>query len=293
MIRPAHFGANPETANDNSFQSKGTPPANLAELARSEFDALVEELRLSGIDVMVFEDRENLVLPDAVFPNNWLSFHGNGVVFIYPMHPPSRRAERRDDIVSLCEQRGWHPVSQVMDWSHYEQLDQSLEGTGSLVVDKENRHVYAALSNRTRVELVSLWARKMEYEYTAFHTEWKGKPLYHTNVMMSVGPTEIIACPSVITNKSERIRFERMLGDSNKTIVEITSEQIGSFCGNVIALNGLHGTPTWWMSETAYRAFTQTQKKQLEAHSRIKWQPIPTIEKFGGGSVRCMICLIE
>ena len=292
MIRPAHFGANPETAADNPFQSTQETPSDLSQQALREFDALVDELQLSGVEVLVIEDREKTVLPDAVFPNNWLSFHSNGAVFIYPMHPPSRRAERRDDIVPLIQQQGLHPVEEVMDWSHYEQLDQALEGTGSLVVDEDNRRVYAALSTRTRVELVSLWARKMEFEYTAFHTSHRGMPIYHTNVMMSVGPTEIVACPAVIHNKSERLQFERALATSGKTIVEITPEQVDAFCGNIIALRGLHGTPTWWMSETAHRHFRLNQLEQLEQHSRIKFHPIPTIEKFGGGSLRCTICII-
>lgn len=290
MIRPSQFGLNYETADDNIFQANSTSiPEKLNDKALEEFEELRGKLDLAGINTTVFNQSDHCASPDAVFPNNWISFH-DGKVILYPMYSEIRRTERRMDVIQLIEKELDYTVDEILNWSHYEENGLFLEGTGSLVIDRENKHIYSGISERSRIELISLWAKKMNYNYTSFHTELDEKPIYHTNVMMASGPEAIVVCTEVIRNKSERIQLERQLESSGKSIISISAEQVKNFAGNIIFLRGLRGRGFWVMSERAREAFSDDQINELEKSGRILSSPLPTIEKYGGGSARCMIC---
>jgi hypothetical protein len=290
MIRPSRFGLNTETADDNIFQANSTSiPEKLNEKALHEFEELERKLNLAGINTIVFDQSDHCSSPDAIFPNNWISFH-NGQVVIYPMFSEVRRTERRMDVIQLIEKKLNYSVDQILDWSHYEENGLFLEGTGSLVIDRENKHVYSGISERSRIELISLWAKKMNYSYTSFHTELEGIPIYHTNVMMASGPDAIVVCTEVIRNKSERLQLERQLAASGKRIISISANQVKEFAGNIIFLRGLRGRGFWVMSDRARDAFDDAQIRELEKSGQLLSTSIPTIEKYGGGSARCMLC---
>lgn len=290
MIRPSHFGLNTETVEDNVFQANSTSiPEKLNDKALMEFEELRKKLNLAGINPIVFDQANHCSSPDAIFPNNWISFH-DGRVIVYPMFSEVRRSERRMDVIQHIEKQLDYPVDEILDWSHYEENGLYLEGTGSLVIDRENKHIYSGISERSRIELISLWAKKMNYDYTSFHTELEGKPIYHTNVMMASGPEAIVVCTSVIRNKSERLQLERQLEQSGKTIIHLSTDQVKDFAGNIIFLRGLRGRGFWVMSDRARSAFSEGQIEKLEESGQILSVPLPTIEKYGGGSARCMLC---
>lgn len=292
MIRPAHFGYNEETALSNSFQSNDASNKHEIETkARFEFDQLVEVLKNNGIHVLVIEDTEYPVKPDAVFPNNWITTHADGTVITYPMYAKQRRAERREDIVTEVETR--FQVKQRYSFDAFEEEDMILEGTGSMILDRENKIVYACLSARTDPALLDRFSLLRRYEKLVFNAvSPEGVAVYHTNVIMSVGENEVIICLECIQDEEEKKALLNAFHQSNKTIIELSWDQILHFAGNMLQLKNKSGQRYWVMSSSAYDSLSNDQIKLLSANSNIIYAPIPTIEKYGGGSVRCMLAEI-
>jgi hypothetical protein len=305
MIRPTGFGRDDEAAQTNSFMNRSTETAErVQERAKEEFDALASSLTQAGVEVLVFED--DLGLPDSVFPNNWISFHqpikdgegeegeegeesANPVIVTYPMLAESRRKERRAEILdAIAKFTGTNPDH--IDLSGLEATDDYLEGTGSLVLDRVNNVAYACLSGRTSEDAVDAWADETEYQAVRFHgADIDGNPVYHTNVMLSIGTELIVACLESITDPDEYELVEASLKASGRAVMLISLGQVSHFCGNILELASKDGDPIFAMSQTAYEHFTDAQRAQIEGLGEVVHVPIPTIEYVAGGSVRCMI----
>lgn len=294
MIRPRHFGPNEETAGSNAFQSPARePPAELQRRALFEFDAMVALLREAGVDAIVFEDSDEPPKPDAVFPNNWVSFHADGRVFLYPMESPIRRAERRLDVVeSLSSDYGFR-VSEIVDLSPLEHADTFLEGTGSMVLDRVNRVAYAALSSRTHVDALMDFAQRADYDVAAFEArDSLGRPVYHTNVMMAIGSGFAVVCGDAIVEAPKREAVFGRLADGGRDVVDIRMNQLGAFVGNLLELSGEGGEPVVALSARARDALSVEQRGRIERCGRLLPIDLGTIERVGGGSVRCMLAEI-
>src|SRR4051794_3728621 len=241
MIRPRRFYPNPETAADNAFQARVNCTADaLSAVARKEFDAAVQKLRAAGVNVHVFEDTAEPEKPDAVFPNNWISTHHNGRIALFPMYSTLRRRERRQDIVG--ELRKHYRVTEVIDYSVFEEQGCCLEGTGSLVLDHLNKIAYVSLSNRSNPKVIRRFATDFSYEPVSFtSTGPDGQPIYHTNVMMCIGTAFALVALEMIPNKAERQQVRARLQRSGKDIVELSQAQIANFAGNAIELHDADG----------------------------------------------------
>jgi hypothetical protein len=292
MIRPGRFYPNPETAADNAFQRNADGDSDaLTPLARKEFDAAVQTLRAAGVNVHVFEDTTEPEKPDAVFPNNWISTHHDGRVALFPMYSALRRRERRQDIV--VELRNHYRVTDVIDYSPFEDDDYCLEGTGSLVFDHPNKIAYVSLSNRSNPKVIQRFAEDFSYEPVTFTSiDSNGQPIYHTNVMMSIGTAFAMVGLEMIRNKVERQQLCARLEKTGKEIVELSADQITNFAGNAIELHNKSGEKLLVLSSRADNALTEDQRKRLRRHARLIPLELPTIE-LGGGSARCMIATIH
>ncbi len=294
MIRPAAFGFNPETAASNRFQRADVAVADPVAMARQEFDAAVRALRSEGIGVCVVEDRAVPRCPDAVFPNNWVSFHADGTVVLYPMESPVRRQERRRDAVEqVCAASGFR-VQQWLDLTAHEQHGRYLEGTGSLVLDHVHRVAYAARSSRTHESVVAEWCAARGYRAEVFDaTDRDGAPVYHTNVLLSIGQRfAVIVAAALAPNDRERVL--QSLAASGRVTIALTQAEMQAFCGNVLELGAwdenLGDCSVLVLSATARRALRPEAFAQLAAQvDSVLAIPIPTIETLGGGSIRCMI----
>jgi len=293
MGRPARFGYNEETAASNHFQSTdGKDPAEIHELALQEFDVLVSHLKDHNIDVLVIDDTETPHTPDALFPNNWLSTHQNKVLITYAMRSPIRRNELRDDILRKLEDI--YGYKKEYNFQHYIVEDGlALEGTGSMILDRENRIVYACLSSRTSIQLLAKFGILMNFKTVYFYaTDSNDLPIYHTNVMMALGEELAIICLDAIKDEDERKAVTKQLKTNNKTIVELSLEQVNQFAGNMLEVRSTDMSRFMIMSSTAKNALTEEQISTIEKYNQIITADIPTIEKYGGGSVRCMLAEI-
>lgn len=294
LVRPLHFGSNPETAASNAFQ-KSVPlsPAEIQTQASVEFDAFVKALESAGTVPIVFEDTDAPAKPDAVFPNNWVSFHSDGTVFLYPMEAPSRRAERRLDIVeALAEKYGFH-VREIIDLSPAELDGLYLEGTGSMVLDRINRVAYAAISSRTHMSVLADFAQRAGYEIAAFEAaSADGRAIYHTNVLMAIGTEFAVICADAITDDEKRSSIIARLKASGREILRISTRQMRSFAGNLLELASGSGEAVIVLSRSAHGVLTPQQRDTLAKFGRILPVPVETIEESGGGSVRCMLAEI-
>jgi len=292
MIRPVRFYPNPETATDNAFQRNADRDSNaLTLMARKEFDAAVQTLRAAGINVHVFEDTTEPEKPDAVFPNNWISTHHDGRMALFPMYSVLRRRERRQDIVE--ELRKHYRVTDVIDYSTFEDEGCCLEGTGSLVFDHVNKIAYVSLSNRSNPKVIQRFAEDFSYEPVIFTSiDSDGQPIYHTNVMMCIGTAFAMVGLEMIPNKAERQKVRVRLEKTGKEIVELTADQIANFAGNAIQLHDKHGEKLLVLSTRAAQALTEEQRETLTRYARFVPLELPTIE-LGGGSARCMIATIH
>jgi len=296
MIRPHAFGYNPETAATNTFQRPQDPrtTADAAAQARAEFERLAQALSSEGIDVCALDDTTQPAKPDAVFPNNWLSFHDDGTLVLYPMQSASRRLERRPQVIDAVVKRLNFKVSHLIDLTHHERQGRFLEGTGSLVLDHAQRVAYACTSPRTDAELVAEWARELKYEAVIFQaTNRAGAPLYHTNVLMCIGERAVVIGSGAIA-PGDRERVLARLRASDREIIEIGHDEIAAFAGNMLELGtwdeALGDARVLVMSDTARRALTPELFAQLSGCTdTVLAVPVPTIEKLGGGSVRCML----
>lgn len=286
MIRPRHFGYNPETAASNAFQQSAQID-DAAEKALLEFDEMVAQLRKNGVQVRVENDREDEVLPDAVFPNNWLAVIPGGTLILFPMMAPSRRKEINQSLVDELEEQKGYP--RIIDLSHRAPEGEFLEGTGSIVFDHAHRLVYACESPRTNLKLLSELCKKIEYTPVSFHaSDASGKEIYHTNVLMSVGKQNVILCTEAIDDAMERSMLKAKIESTGKALLEISFQQMTAFAGNSFLVQA-KPHPVWIMSETAYYSLTSAQRDQLKKEGEICAVKIPTIEKLGGGSARCMV----
>ena len=292
MIRPSRFYPNPETAADNAFQRDADRDSGaLMVMARKEFDAAVQTLRAAGINVHVFDDTAEPEKPDAVFPNNWISMHHDGRIALFPMYSALRRRERRQDIVE--ELRRQYRITDVIDYSAFEDAGCCLEGTGSLVFDHVNRIAYVSLSNRSNPKVIQRFADDFSYEPVIFTSIGSdGQPIYHTNVMMCVGTAFVMIGLEMIPNKAERQEVRTRLEKTGKEIVELSADQIANFAGNAIELNNKGGEKLLVLSSRAAGALTEDQRKRLSPYARLVELGLPTIE-LAGGSARCMIATIH
>ena len=293
MIRPANFGANKETAASNAFQKDEATGPEVQARALAEFDVLAGALREAGVTVEVFQDRDTPVTPDAVFPNNWVSFHGDGSAWLYPMLAPNRRWERRPDILDELKSTRGYRLTCVEDLSFAELDGRYLEGTGSLVLDRPRRVAYACLSPRTDARLLEQWAERSGYTVEAFRAcDTRGLPIYHTNVMLCIGNGFAVACLDAIVDPKERERVAHRLGQFGREVVAISRYQMEAYAGNMLELKTRDGGAVLAMSARAERALQPAQRQTLERHARIVANPIDTIEECSGGSVRCMLAEI-
>lgn len=289
MIRPGAFGFNTETASDNLFQVKTGVSNKVLQLnALAEFDNMVSRLRINGVDVRVIEDTATPIKPDAIFPNNWFSTSPNGKLFVYPMYAPSRRAEKRDDIIQTLKKQ--FIIKDFQDWSEFEAEGRYLEGTGSMVIDHDNKLIYAAISERTSIALLERFAAANRYQAIPFlATDKDGFPVYHTNVVMALGEQFCVICEEAIEEEWELIAVRQLLESTHHHIIPITRAQMHSFAGNMLELKNNNGEHLLVLSQTAYDALRKEQKQMLEAYTKLLPIAIPTIEQAGGGSVRCMM----
>ena len=292
MIRPVRFRMNEQTAVNNYFQEKiDTENQQINHQAQQEFDTFVQKLRLVGVKVIVVDDIYEQNTPDSVFPNNWISFHQNGNVALYPMFAENRRRERREDILDKIEAEGFL-IENVYDYTSAEEENIFLEGTGVMVLDRVNRKAYCALSPRADEDLFIEFCEDFEYTPIIFHAYQqvgdKQALIYHTNVMMAVGDTFAIICADSITDKKERKNVLAHLKDDKKDIIYITTQQMEHFAGNMLQVQGDNSTYLV-MSDAAYQSLTPAQINQLEQHTKILHTNLTTIETCGGGSARCML----
>ena len=292
MVRPVRFRMNEETAVNNYFQEEMDLKNELINLqAQQEFDALAKKLREVGVKVIVVDDIYEQNTPDSVFPNNWITFHQNADVAIYPMFAENRRRERREDILEKVEAEGFL-IENVFDYTNAEQENIFLEGTGAMILDRVNRKAYCALSPRADEELFIEFCEDFEYTpvlFTAYQqVDGKAMPIYHTNVMMAMGEDFAVVCLETITDKKERKNVLNHLKEDKKEVINITAEQMHKYAGNMLQVQGKEGTYLV-MSDTAYNALTPAQIATIEAHTRIIHSNLETIETCGGGSARCML----
>jgi hypothetical protein len=293
MIRPANFCVNTQTLASNRFQQAAASSVNSQATAVAEFDSLVRALRQAKVRVHVFDDRQLPSTPDALFPNNWVSFHADASTVVYPMLALNRRLERRFDILeSLSRDQHFHS-SRLVDLSHREADDEFLEGTGSVVLDRVNRIAYACLSPRTHLDVLGEFAQIMNYQIVAFEAaDRDGIPIYHTNVLLSIGTRFAAVCADAIRS-DQRADVLDCLRDSGHEIIELSYEQMSNFAGNILELATTEGTSVVALSERAFTALTHEQRVQLQAYGKPVSASIPTIEALGGGSVRCMLAEIH
>jgi hypothetical protein len=292
MLRPKQFGYDPETAESNAFQDKegADAKATIQEQALFEFDHAVEQLRSFGIQLTVIEDTAHPIKPNAIFPNNWISFHDNRIV-LYPMLAESRRAERRTDIIDLIKDEVVS-FDEVIDYSGQELKGRFLESTGSIVFDYENERAYACLSPRTDEGLLRELCSVLKYEPVIFNArDAKGQLIYHTNVMMCLASKYAIICLDSI-DFPEKEEVVDTLKSTGHQIIPISMEQVYHFAGNMLEVIGDKGQSFLVMSKAAYNSLNQIQIDQIRQYSEIIPIPIGTIEKYGGGSVRCMMCRV-
>ena len=292
MVRPVRFRMNEETVVNNYFQEEmDLKNEEINRQAQQEFDAFVHKLREVGVKVIGVDDIYEQNTPDSVFPNNWISFHQNGNVAIYPMFAENRRRERREDILDKVEEEGFL-IENVYDYTDAEQENIFLEGTGAMVLDRVHRKAYCALSPRADEELFIEFCEDFEYTPVIFKAYQKvdGKqvPIYHTNVMMALGENFAVVCLDTITDKSERKNLLHHLKEDKKEIISITPEQMCQYAGNMLQVQGKDSTYLV-MSDTAYNALTPQQIQTIEKYTQILHSNLETIETCGGGSARCML----
>jgi hypothetical protein len=287
MIRPWHFHPNPETAGDNAFQktSPGTD-INVSQQARAEFDKAVEALHTNGVRVHVFDDYGERETPDSVFPNNWFSTHQGGHVALFSMFSPSRRRERRSDVIEMLKSE--YRIQDVVDYSGLEWDGLFLEGTGAMVLDHIERVAYTASSNRANDIVLERFCSHFQYEPMAFDTaDENGNAIYHTNVMMCIATKFALVCLNMISDRRRRAEVKLRLENSGRTVVDLDFSQVNNFAGNALELTG-NNSSLLAMSARAYQSLRKDQVKVIEASARILSLSVPTIE-LAGGSVRCML----
>jgi hypothetical protein len=291
MIRPAAFGHNPETAANNFFQKNLPDKNSIHQKALAEFDVMVATLRKEQIDVLVIDDTLEPLKPSAVFPNNWLSTSPEGKIFVYPMYAPNRRLEKRDDILNLLAEK--YKVVDVQDWTELEAEGRFLEGTGSMVIDHDNKLIYAALSERTHPAALEKFVSANDFSAVVFlATDKDGNPVYHTNVVMALGEKFCVLCEESIEEEWELIAVKQLLESTGHEIIPISKDQLYSFAGNMLEVKNKNGENILVLSYSAFKSLTDEQLNRLQLHVKLLPVAVPTIEAAEGGSVRCMMAEI-
>lgn len=297
MIRPVQFRMNEQTAVNNYYQKvlNNISPQNVNSLAVKEFDTLVKKLRASGIEVIVVQDTQEFDTPDSIFPNNWISFHQNGSIALYPMFAKNRRLERKESVVKSIENHGFS-IAFVQDYTGAEAASVFLEGTGSVILDRINRKAYCALSPRADEGLFVEFCEDFDFfpvVFSAYQNVGEERlKIYHTNVMMCVGDTFAVVCLKAIDDKKERKNVLNHLKKDGKTIIEISENQVNQFAGNMLQLQGKNQSSYIAMSQAALESLGPDQIAALRNHGRIISSSLDTIEACGGGSARCMMAEI-
>ncbi|MEQ8424648.1 MAG: arginine deiminase-related protein [Cyclobacteriaceae bacterium] len=292
MVRPASFGFNPDTAGSNSFQKESTNPENVHAKALKEFDEVVLTLERHGINVMVVDDTMVPKTTDAIFPNNWITTHEDGKIILYPMMAPSRRLERRQDIVELLEEK--FEVKEIINLSNNENENRFLEGTGSIIFDHPNRIAYACQSDRTDEQLFRHLCHQLGYTSVLFQAvNENGIPIYHTNVMMWIGEKVAGLCLDAIPDEDEQEMILNSLSKTAHKVIALSFEQMNSFAGNMFEVKGRDGKEFLLLSESAFNSLLPGQLLELEKHVTPLPLNISTIEESGGGSIRCMVAGIH
>jgi hypothetical protein len=285
MVKPVSFTFNTETSGTNAFQRSDQTNASSQNMALAEFNALAQLLKDNGVQVMVVDDTEQPFTPDSIFPNNWFSTHEDGTMVVYPLYAPNRRAERRADIAQMISDG--FVMNDILDLTPAENEGRFLEGTGSMVLDRDLRICYACISPRTNKSLLVDFCNKMGYELITFNAlDANKQAIYHTNVVMSVGDKFMVVCFDCVPNEDERHMIKQ---STSKEVIEISLEQLNNFAGNMLELLNDTGEHLVVMSSRAYACLTPQQITQLEKYARIIHSPLTTIENLGGGSARCMI----
>tara|TARA_B100001109_G_C18838595_1_gene463240 strand:+ start:569 stop:1501 length:933 start_codon:yes stop_codon:yes gene_type:complete len=294
MIEPVSFNYNTETAINNYYQINNTALSKeeIQQKALKEFKEFVSLLRSKNINVIVFKDTENPKTPDSIFPNNWVSFHIDGEIVLYPMYAKNRRLERRNDIIQKL--RDDFIVKKINDFSYYENQELYLEGTGSMILDRENKICYAAISDRTNKNIVNDFCNQLNFKPILFtsNQDVRGKRLaiYHTNVMMCITTNFAIVCLDSIDCNEEKDRVIDILNETKKEIISISEEQTNKFAGNMLEVKG--DKKYLVMSKSAYSCLTENQIKKINKYCEILYSDLSTIEDYGGGSARCMMAEI-
>lgn len=291
MIEPVAFGFNEETAVNNYFQVNAEDNNTQSE-ALKEFNAFVENLRGKGINVVTVKDTVEPHTPDSIFPNNWVSFHEDGKAILYPMFAENRRKERRSDILVELNKSGYE-ITNVEDYSDFEIENKFLEGTGSMILDRENKIAYGAISLRLDEQVFRIWCAEFGYQPVVFHAYQTANgerlPIYHTNVMMCVATKFAVICLDSIDNLEERKAVEKSLYETDKEIIPISEEQMHNFAGNMLEVQNANGERFLVMSECAYKSLNEEQIKNIQKYAEILYADLHTIEENGGGSARCML----
>lgn len=294
MIEPIAFGYNAETAENNYFQVE-QKEADIQSKALAEFKVFVEKLKNKGINVITIKDTIDPHTPDSIFPNNWVSFHRDGKVVLYPMFASNRRVERREDIIETIKQKGFE-VSELDDWSLPETQGHFLEGTGSMIFDHDNKIAYGSVSLRLDENLFREFCAKYGFKPVVFHSfQTVGNerlPIYHTNVMMCVADRFVVICLNCIDDEIERDMVAETIKNSGKEIIEISEKQMQQFAGNMLQVQNTDGKKFLIMSQTAYQSLEQNQIENIEKYCEIIYSDLNTIEVNGGGSARCMLAEI-
>jgi hypothetical protein len=290
MVRPYQFYFNQQTAANNFFQSN-INIENANELAIAEFDAMVEKLRAHQIKVNVVQDTKDPSTPDSIFPNNWVSTHTNGTLCLYPMYAENRRAERKSSVIEFLQSN--YKIENTLDLTDLEKEGIFLEGTGSMVLDHQNKIAYGCLSERLDKNAFNEWCDKMQFKPITFKAlDDKAQPIYHTNVLMCMANQFVVICSDSIPNEQERQMLLDSFARTNKEVIEISQDQLNHFAGNMLQVFDITEKPHLIMSEQAYKSLHTAQLKSLEKYNPLLPISIPTIEALGGGSTRCMMAEI-
>ena len=295
MVRPANFSSNFETIDTNQFQTfigKDLNPKTLRDNALMEFENMLGILRENNLNVIDFDDDLSLQNSDAIFPNNWVTFHENSTAIIYPMMSLSRRNEKRKDLLEKLVTTHSFNIETIFDLSYLEQEDIFLEGTGSVIFDRLNKICFACLSSRTNYKALEILADKIGYSFFSFEAFSKTLPIYHTNVMMSLGEKLAFICLDSIKDDNSSRKLLSNIEINDREVIEISIDQMNHFCGNVLEVSNINNESLIIMSTSAFRSFTEKQKNKINKLAKIIEIPLGTIEKYGGGSARCMIAEI-
>jgi hypothetical protein len=292
MIRPVNFGFNEQTAGSNAFQIRNAEQQQVQDKALNEFDNLVKVLQENGVEVIVIDDTPEPHTPDSIFPNNWVSFHQDGNVFLYPMMAENRRLERREDIIMQLEDE--FAINHIIDLSRFEHEHKFLEGTGSMVLDRENKIAYACLSPRTDKDVLDLFCSQSGYTPVLFHAvDQNGMDIYHTNVLMCIGSSFAVICLDSIKDETEKQNVLSSFKSTQKQVITISFDQMNHFAGNMLEVHNQSGESLLVMSKSAWDSLTYEQKAILSSFSKPLYADISTIENNGGGSARCMIAEVH